>query len=145
MPISDEFSGLPMGEPIGGPLDAMVEAQAKSAKATMEFIKGTNLEPNTARFTYTKGGEPQEVDVPLLAIAPIPYLGIDDTDITFDMEVKQSKDEESPEDTAAGHFDISTGFASPGQAEVQPPKGLTRVLDILENSILPTDRQPPED
>lgn len=38
MPISDQFSGLPMDSLISAPLNAAVKAQAEAAKATFDFI-----------------------------------------------------------------------------------------------------------
>lgn len=38
MPISDQFSGLPMDSLISAPLNAAVKAQAETAKATFDFI-----------------------------------------------------------------------------------------------------------
>ncbi len=38
MPISDQFSGLPMDSLISAPLNATTKAQAEVAKAALDFI-----------------------------------------------------------------------------------------------------------
>jgi hypothetical protein len=116
--MSDQFKGLPMGELIGGPLNAACEAQVKLAQATADFIKVIGfLQPaadstdpysggtRTATFRFkrpvdnpaVKPGEPGstmeeevEICVPLLAIVKVPNLSITQVDVTFDMEVKSS-------------------------------------------------------
>jgi len=96
-----QLGALPFGNIIGGPLVAAVEAQAKAARSTVEFIQSVafvplsdNSEPNTPRsvqniqFQYESKNPAGEVEnvtltVPLLAIVPIPYIRIDDMTIQF--------------------------------------------------------------
>lgn len=89
------ISAIDLGELIGSPLAALVQAEARAAMTTAEFIEevgfraeettseGTTNDPTLrmARFRYTKpdvNGEPSEftVEVPLLALMPIPALQI---------------------------------------------------------------------
>ena len=97
-----QLGALPFGNIIGGPLVAAVEAQAKAARSTVEFIQSVafvplsedNSEPNTPRsvqniqFQYESKNPAGEVEnvtltVTLLAIVPIPYIRIDDMTIQF--------------------------------------------------------------
>lgn len=96
-----QLGALPFGNIIGGPLVAAIEAQAKAARSTVEFIESVAFAPlaegsdaNTVRevqnirFQYESKdpeGEFQKVTltVPLLAIVPIPYIRIDDMTIQF--------------------------------------------------------------
>ncbi|MGB3266024.1 MAG: DUF2589 domain-containing protein [Microcoleus sp.] len=96
-----QLGALPFGNIIGGPLVAAIEAQAKAARSTVEFIESVSFAPlpegseaNAAReiqnieFKYESKnpeGESQQVvlTVPLLAIVPIPYIRIDDMTIQF--------------------------------------------------------------
>lgn len=97
-----QLGALPFGNIIGGPLVAAVEAQAKAARSTVEFIQSVafaplpedNSGPNTPRslqniqFQYESKNPAGEVEnvtltVPLLAIVPIPYIRIDDMTIQF--------------------------------------------------------------
>ncbi len=127
--MSDQFKGLPMGDLIGGPLNAACEAQVKLAQATADFIKVIGFLPpakdsidpysggtRTATFRFkrpvddpakTPGEagstreEEVELCVPLLAIVKVPNLSITQVDITFDMEVKSSSSTKESSDKAA--------------------------------------------
>ncbi len=123
--MSSQFKGLPMGDLIGGPLDAACEAQVKLARATADFIRVIGFLPpadpkdpqgvggtRTASFRFKRpvddpnnaGGiaeEEVELEVPLLAIVNVPSLSIRTVDVTFDMEVKSSFSEKSSTDASA--------------------------------------------
>jgi hypothetical protein len=103
----DELSSLNFEALIGGPLIAVVNAQAASALSTVNFIKTVGFkppaipgmpdaqqagEPATIAFTYKKtvptatgGTEVKDVSltVPLLAMLPIPYIRVDNVTIDF--------------------------------------------------------------
>ena len=98
-----QFDGLPMQSLTGGPLKAACDAQVKLAETTVEFIRTVGVESSgsgnvkTASFTFRKKGADESDDpaekevslqVPLLAIVPIPSLAIKDIDVNFDMDVK---------------------------------------------------------
>jgi len=137
--MSDQFKGLPMGELIGGPLNAACEAQVKLAQATADFIKVIGFLPpakdaadpysggtRTATFRFKRPvdnpaitpGEPgstleEEVElcVPLLAIVKVPNLSITVVDVTFDMEVKSSFSSKESSDTQASlDAEMSVGW-----------------------------------
>lgn len=125
--MGDQFKGLPMGDLIGGPLQAACDSQIKLANSTADFIKAVGFLPTkdggmgparTARFQYTKmvqGGDgtvtpyKAEINVPLLAIVKIPCLFVKRVDISFDMEVKSSFSEKSSLDASAS-LEASTKF-----------------------------------
>ena len=51
------------------------------------------------------------MEVPLLSIVPIPTLAIDDTNITFDMEVKSAECSEKPRDKEGAPGEVNkVGF-----------------------------------
>lgn len=92
-----------VSELIGKPLASVVDAQSSMAKSYMEWLIGETIEgspagPQTQTFHFIKHGdcsycgegavEVATIDVPLLAITPIPSFSLDDVDIKFDMEVK---------------------------------------------------------
>jgi hypothetical protein len=134
--MSSQFKGLPMGDLIGGPLNAACEAQVKLAQATADFIRvigfqapdPNNKDPKavgdtrTALFRFKRpvddpknpGGileEEVELNVPLLAIVKVPNLSINTVDVTFDMEVKSSYAEKSSEDKSGSFaLDASIGW-----------------------------------
>ena len=76
MSRGDKFTGLDMEELIGQPLKVTDEAQ------------------NTADLIKEGGFHEQNIQCPLLTLVPIPGLHIDDVDIVFDMEIKESQTDE---------------------------------------------------
>jgi hypothetical protein len=104
-----ELASLDFENLIGGPLIAVVHAQAQAAMATVNFIKQvgfkppaggaqtasemTTGEPATVTFNYKKmvpkadgSGEEEKsasLTVPFLAMLPIPYLRVQDASVNF--------------------------------------------------------------
>lgn len=103
-----ELASLDFENLIGGPLIAVVHAQAQAAMATVNFIKQvgfkppatpgtateqTTGEPATVSFSYKKmvpkadgSGEEEKtasLTVPFLAMLPIPYLRVQETNVDF--------------------------------------------------------------
>jgi len=103
-----ELASLDFENLIGGPLIAVVHAQAQAAMATVNFIKQvgfkpptgpitpfdqTTGEPATVTFNYKKivpkpdgtGDEEKtaELTVPFLAMLPIPYLRVQEANVDF--------------------------------------------------------------
>lgn len=178
MPIAEQFAGLRMDELIGGPLSAAADASRQLAHSTAEFIQyvGFNRDGSTktARFAYqkrtmnddgTSNLEDMNVEIPMLAIVPIPNLQIDEVNILFDMEVKQSEKSESSMDlNASASASLKFGFikvnvsgsvsahntntrSSDNSAKYHvdvratnhgTPEGLARVLDMVAANIAPT-------
>lgn len=103
----EELASLDFENLIGGPLIAVVHAQAQAAMATVNFIKQvgfkpaegaqttaeqTTGEPAVVTFKYKKqvpkeGGGVEdknvELTVPFLAMLPIPYLRVQETNVDF--------------------------------------------------------------
>ena len=97
-----QLDGLHMQSLIESPLKAACDAQTKLAKTTADFIRTVGLESSvsgkvkTATVTFRKKGADESdelsekevsLQVPLLAIVPIPSLAIEDIDVNFDMDV----------------------------------------------------------
>lgn len=100
MPVQSDataqLGALPFGNIIGGPLVAAVEAQAKAARSTVDFIQSVAYKPladgtqvnadrelQIVEFVYKRGNDDVKLSVPLLVIVPIPYIRIDDMTIQF--------------------------------------------------------------
>ena len=110
MTIGEELASLDFENLIGGPLIAVVHAQAQSAMATVNFIKQVGFkppagattitataqstgEPATVTFNYKKsipkadgsGNELKDASltVPFLSMLPIPYLRVQEVNIDF--------------------------------------------------------------
>ena len=75
----------------GGPLKAAVQAQAKAAGTSINFIRAIALKDNgdivTVVFRYIKENATVELVVPILTIVPIPYLRIDNMTIAFKAKI----------------------------------------------------------
>lgn len=141
--MAQQFTGLPMDSLIGGPLNAAAKANAGMAVTQTKFILDTcftkggtedapEYKPIMINMTLSRGvitpeeegnegsgATIQNVDttfnLPLLTIIPINSLGVDNVDITFEMEVKSSFSEEQSETKesnikTSGSFEAKIGW-----------------------------------
>ncbi len=136
--ISDQFSGLDMGLLIGGPLKAVCDSQAMLAAQTVNFIQEVGMEKGddgkygkirNTTFSYTMpiqgeedegtiGTQDMKMDVPLLSIVKIPTFGVDQANITFDMEVKATTSTERTSDETAELEASAKGRLGPFRLDV---------------------------
>lgn len=177
MAIAEQFAGLDMRQLIGGPLSAAADASTHLAYSTADFIKtvgfGEDGKVRTVAFAYQKRSmnedgtsnlDEMKVDIPLLAIVPIPNLQVDEVNVIFDMEVKQSEKSESSTDLGAqingglnlGVFKVRvSGSVSSHSSNTRSsdnsakyhvdvraanhgtPEGLARVLDMVAANVAP--------
>ena len=86
------LQAIPFGSIIGAPLKACIEAQAMAAKSSWEFIQQVGLNTNketgmreaiNVSFNFMQNGRMAQLNVPLLTILPIPYIGIQNIDLNF--------------------------------------------------------------
>lgn len=178
MAIGEQFAGLDMEQLIGGPLSAAANASTLLANSTADFIRKVGFDSKgklqTAAFGYQKRStnddgtinlDEMKVMVPMLAIVPIPNLQIDEVNILFDMEVKQSEKSESSKDisgsmSGTANFGIVkvsiSGSVSAHEAHTRSsdnsakyhvdvratnhgtPEGLARVLDMMAANVAPS-------
>ncbi|MDR0307980.1 MAG: DUF2589 domain-containing protein [Chitinispirillales bacterium] len=177
MSIGEQFKGLDMKNLIGGPLTAAAESSILLARSTANFINEVGFDANqqarTVAFKFTKQDpdpdgnlnmQEMSIDVPLLAIVPIPNLQIDEVNILFDMEVKQCEKSESSM-SGSGSFSARVGWgpvsvsvsgsvsahssntrSSDNSAKYHvdvratnhgTPEGLARVLDMMASAVSP--------
>lgn len=178
MGIGEQFAGLDMANLIGGPLTAAADASVLLAHSTADFINEVGFDADnktrTASFNFTRM-EPDEdgsvsqsemkVEVPLLAIVPIPNLQIDEVNILFDMEVKQCEKSSQSLDmgakinaglkvgplkvnisgSVASHSENTRSSDNSAKYHVDvsatnhgTPEGLARVLDMMAANVAPT-------
>lgn len=177
MAIAEQFAGLDMEQLIGAPLSAAADASKQLADSTADFINrvgfGSDGKVRTVAFGYQKHSvnedgtsnlDEMKVDVPMLAIVPIPNLQVDEVNILFDMEVKQSEKSESSTDMSGsvsgglnlGIFRVKvTGNVSSHSSNTRSsdnsakyhvdvratnhgiPEGLARVLDMMAANVAP--------
>jgi hypothetical protein len=127
-----ELSSIDFENLIGGPLVAVVNAQAQSALATVNFIQSVGFYEDddgksqvaNVNFGYSKkvAGESGaaetknfELHVPLLAIVPIPYLRIEETTIDFLAKITSVQEREVLTETKASaslHAKAKWGWGS---------------------------------
>lgn len=141
----EELRQIPFSSLIGGPMRAAIEAQGLAAQSTIEFIQkvgfrsDNGFEPTdmlfadptadadagvlrNVTFTYSKKDETDalatfRLTVPLLAIAPIPYLRIDE--MTIDFSAKLTDAIERKTESA---FNLSTSVSGKYSAFWSPIK-----------------------
>jgi len=178
MAIGEQFAGLPMDQLIGAPLSAAADASLRLANSTADFINRVGFDSKgnlrNVAFKYEKRSmnedgtsnlDEMKVEVPMLAIVPIPNLQVDEVNILFDMEVKQSEKSESSMDLGAtmnttvnlGIVKVSvSGSVSVHQNNTRSsdnsakyhvdiratnhgiPEGLARVLDMMAANVAPS-------
>lgn len=99
-----EISNLDFASLIGAPLNAIVEAQAKSAIATANFIREVAFDKEgravTSEFRFNRVGEDgrtQEVSlsVPFITMLPIPYVAIEHAEIEFNAKITSTRESTS--------------------------------------------------
>lgn len=121
MPVSGkELATLDFANLIGGPLNAVVEAQAKSAISTASFIKEVGFDSNgkviTTDFSITKTnneGRKQDftLSVPFLTMLPIPYIKVDEAVVEFNAKITSTT-----ESSSASTFDHATRASASGKS-----------------------------
>lgn len=91
-----ELATLDFSNLIGGPLNAVIEAQARAAISTVNFIKEAAFDKDgkviTVDFKYNRKddkGEDQEytLTIPFLTMLPIPYITVVNTLIEFNAKI----------------------------------------------------------
>lgn len=117
MAIGDELSNLDFESMIGGPLNAVIKAQAQSAVTSVDFIKavgfdsdntGTITGPTMISFKYKRPVEQTAADgtvtvevkdfeltVPFLTMLPIPFIRVEETTIDFNAKITSVQESSS--------------------------------------------------
>lgn len=130
--MAQQFSGLPMDDLIGGPLNAAARANSTMALTQTKFLLDTcftseeeNYTPIMIKMSLSRAiinaenNEDQvknfstEFNLPLLTIIPLNSLAVDNVDVKFEMEVKSSYSEntkESKEKSKGGKASLEAKF-----------------------------------
>ena len=103
--VANTFVGIPIAELVAAPLVAVCDSQKRLAQSAFEFMQEIDFtEDGETRmvesdFQRPIEGSPTPRDVtpqvPMLTIVPIPYIGINDVQVDFEMEVIANKSSES--------------------------------------------------
>lgn len=116
------LQAIPFSSMIGGPLKACIDAQAMAAKTTWDFIQevGLTVDPETGEkkavnvsFSFIQNGRSVQLNVPLLTIAPIPYIAIHTIDINFKASISASSSSVSENSSSSSTdvgADVTTGL-----------------------------------
>ncbi len=117
--LGQELASLDFDNLIGGPLNAIVQAQAKSAIATANFVSEVGFDKNgdvrNTTFRYTRAnaaGDPEEfkLDVPFIAMLPIPYVQIEEGEVEFNAKLtSQQETTTSSELAGSASLDATIG------------------------------------
>lgn len=84
------LQGIPFKNLIGGPLSACIQAQNDAAMTSINFINNVCLNEDKetgeksaiyVSFSFIQNGRKVVINVPLIAIVPIPYIAINSIDI----------------------------------------------------------------
>ena len=135
--MAQQFTGLPMGALISGPLLAAAEANNKMGETQCHYIlssgfteEGGVFSPRMVTLTLTRSVINEEslpdvktssfstsIEVPLISILPINALGLISVEADFTMTVKSShsssqseSDEKSSSSKGTAKFKASAGF-----------------------------------
>lgn len=107
--LIDPQTSLTLGQAVGNLLSALVDAQARAARTTVEFIDEVGFQPATnagdppslrvVEFTYSKRDENDDVasfqvGLPLLGMVDIPLIAIRRAKIDLEFQVSSVREPE---------------------------------------------------
>lgn len=124
MAIGDELSSIDFESMIGGPLNAVIKAQAQSAQTSVDFIKSVGFDednnPTMVSFSYMKPVESKDennnivvtptkysLTVPILTMLPIPFIRVEETTIAFNAKINSVQ-----ESTTTSSHDLNTSMSA---------------------------------
>ena len=134
------LQGLPFDNLIGGPLSACIQAQNDAAMTSINFINNVCLNEDKetgeksaiyVSFSFIQNGRKVVINVPLIAIVPIPYIAINSVDISFKATVNGVESESSSTETE---------YESKGNKKSTRKSGLFRRKTTTINSTFSTKR-----
>ncbi|MDY4666031.1 MAG: DUF2589 domain-containing protein [Prevotella sp.] len=134
------LQGLPFDNLIGGPLSACIQAQNDAAMTSINFINNVCLNEDKetgeksaiyVSFSFIQNGRKVVINVPLIAIVPIPYIAINSIDISFKATVNGVESESSSTETE---------YESKGNKKSTRKSGLFRRKTTTINSTFSTKR-----
>ena len=134
------LQGLPFDNLIGGPLSACIQAQNDAAMTSINFINNVCLNEDKetgeksaiyVSFSFIQNGRKVVINVPMIAIVPIPYIAINSIDISFKATVNGVESESSSTETE---------YESKGNKKSTRKSGLFRRKTTTINSTFSTKR-----
>lgn len=156
--VAEVMKSIPFENIIGGPLAACIRAQEESAVATRNYLEQAALkrcadpadgwEPVTISFFFQIGEEMQRLTLPLLSILPIPYVQINEVDLTYKATITACDNERFEAKYTA---DDTTDIKRRGNSELvsknyidihvhatptDMPSGVAKLIDIFSNQLI---------
>lgn len=142
-------NGVNIAELVSAPLIAAAKAQQALSESAISYIEAftSGDRARSISFGLSAGEEELSVDVPIIALAPIPSIAVEDISVDFQMEVSSAeKDERTGELAVEGSVSSSeqntrsTNQSAKYQIHVSARKqehseALSRVLDMLAESV----------
>lgn len=134
------LQGIPFENLIGGPLSACIQAQNDAAMTSINFINNVCLNEDKetgeksaiyVSFSFIQNGRKVVINVPMIAIVPIPYIAINSIDISFKATVNGVESESSSTETE---------YESKGTKKSTRKTGLFRKKTTTINSTFSTKR-----
>ena len=134
------LQGIPFKNLIGGPLSACIQAQNDAAMTSINFINNVCLNEDKetgeksaiyVSFSFIQNGRKVVINVPMIAIVPIPYIAINSIDISFKATVNGVESESSSTETE---------YESKGTKKSTRKTGLFRKKTTTINSTFSTKR-----
>lgn len=99
--LGKELASLDFANLIGGPLNAIVDAQARSAIATANFVQEVGFDKNGAvrnsTFRYSKpnqDGDQEEfsLTIPFIMMLPVPFVAIEEGEVEFNAKLTSTQE-----------------------------------------------------
>ncbi|NJQ01724.1 DUF2589 domain-containing protein [Streptomyces sp. PLAI1-29] len=150
MALGDELSSLDFSSMIGGPLTAVVKAQAQSAQSSVDFIKSVGFDkngsPTMVSFSYDRPVEKKNengvvtgvdhkkftLSVPILTMLPTPFLRIAETTIEFNAKINSVQESTTASSSSLNaSLDASAGW---GPFSAQLKVGFSHQQSTTEGS-----------
>jgi hypothetical protein len=164
--VTGVINSIPFGNIIGGPLSACVKAQKEASLSTLNYIKKTTMErsevdygssqPVTISFSFQIEGVKKIMVIPLLAIVPIPYINIDEVDLSFTANVTACNHETivasytSPYSEVNANTETNTNVQNIIKVDIhastsQMPAGVAKLLEVFGNQLVQVEQLSPEE
>ena len=155
-----DINSIPFGNIIGGPLAACVMAQADAAQTTRNYINQALMKPSdlspgafspkAISFSFSIDGKMNKMIVPLLTIVPIPYMRIDNINLSFTAEVTESSENSlvarytTPLRTQGREDTTTTEYMSIINVDVHAstsdvPSGVAKLLEVFSGQLIKVD------
>lgn len=163
--VASVINSIPFGNIIGGPLSACIKAQKEASQSTLQYIREVMMTksdvefgaatPATVAFTFQIEGVKKIMTIPLLTLVPIPYIHIEDVDLSFTANITDCTTTSikasytSPYGENNKTEDFNTSIQNLIQVDIhattsEMPSGVAKLLEVFGNELVQVELIPPE-